>query len=291
MSYWSTGTALHCLSAQPTNYVGIHLLEASKPSLSYLHLQFALIFNHEAITMFLELVVSVLAILLGPFYFIYKTPQILIRYCQRRWPDVLWQVEMPKGPKVVALTIHDGPSEYTNEILQILKTNNAQATFFIIGSQIAGHESTLQELIRNGNELANHAMYDEPSKALSNAVLRKQIQDVDTMLRDAYEATGIEGPPKYFRPGSGFFHARMRQLLLELGYRLVLGSIYPHDPQIPYWSINAGHILSMVRPGGIIICHDRRSYTAPMLRKVLPELRMRGYRVVTVSALLADSET
>jgi peptidoglycan/xylan/chitin deacetylase (PgdA/CDA1 family) len=62
--------------------------------------------------------------------------------------------------------------------------------------------------------------------------------------------------------------------------------VYPHDPQIGYPSVNARHILSMVRPGSIIICHDRREWTAPMLRKVLPELKRRGYRVTTVSGLL-----
>jgi peptidoglycan/xylan/chitin deacetylase (PgdA/CDA1 family) len=72
----------------------------------------------------------------------------------------------------------------------------------------------------------------------------------------------------------------------ELGYRLVLGNVYPHDPQIPYPSVNAKHVLSMVRPGAIVICHDRRGWTVPMLRKVLPELRARGYRILTVTELL-----
>ena len=75
----------------------------------------------------------------------------------------------------------------------------------------------------------------------------------------------------------------------EWGYRLVLGSVYPHDPQIPYWRINAAHILSSVRPGSIVICHDRRSWTAPTLRKVLPELKKRGYQVVTVTQLLESA--
>jgi peptidoglycan/xylan/chitin deacetylase (PgdA/CDA1 family) len=82
----------------------------------------------------------------------------------------------------------------------------------------------------------------------------------------------------------------MRALLHRLGYRLVLGDVYPHDPQVPFWKINAKHILSMVQPGSIIACHDRREWTAPMLQKVLPELTRRGYRVVTVSELLKETE-
>lgn len=239
-------------------------------------------------TMFILL--SIICILIIPvLYAVYKPPAVLIRYFQRRWPDVLWSVST--SSKVVALTIDDAPSEYTKEIMQILQANDATATFFIIGSQISdGHKGTLQELIRHGHELGNHAMHDEPSRALSDTSLVEQIQSVEDMLRAAYAAVGMELPPKYFRPGSGFFSGRMRNLMGRLGYRLVLGSIYPHDPQIHYWRINANHILSMLRPGGIIICHDRRSWTVPMLREVLPEIRRKGYRIVTVTELLNEAK-
>ncbi|KAI9857569.1 MAG: hypothetical protein M1813_008161 [Trichoglossum hirsutum] len=230
---------------------------------------------------------AVIGILIAPFYFIYKPPNLLIRYFQRRWPDVLWQVRTDS--KIVALTIDDGPSEYTDEIMQVLKANGAAATFFIIGSQVSGREKTLQNLIRNGNELGNHAMNDEPSRSLSDTVLASQVESVREKLHDAYTAVGVEGPPKYFRPGSGFFSGRMCKNLQKLGYRLVLGNIYPHDPQIPFWRVNARHLLSMLRPGGIIICHDRRSWTVSMLRKVLPEVRSRGYRIVTVTELLKET--
>lgn len=232
---------------------------------------------------------AVICTLVAPFYCIYKPPNLLIRYFQHRWPDVLWRVST--SSKVIALTIDDGPSEYTEEITQLLKTNDATATFFIIGSQVAGHEETLHDMIRNRNELANHAMYDEPSRSLSDSTLADQIHSVQEMLQKAYAAVNVdtEPPPRYFRPGSGFFSERMRKMLGTSGYRLVLGSIYPHDPQIPFWRTNASHILSMLRPGGIVVCHDRRSWTIPMLRKVLPEIRRKGYRITTVTDLLKES--
>ena len=95
-----------------------------------------------------------MCVLIPPLWFVYKPPGFVLRYFQHRWPDVLWRVQI--SSKVVALTIDDGPSEYTNEILQILKSNQVTATFFIIGSQVAGHEEMLQDLVRNGNELGNH---------------------------------------------------------------------------------------------------------------------------------------
>jgi len=219
-----------------------------------------------------------------PFYVIYKPPQFLIRYFQQRWPDVLWQV--PVTEKIVALTIDDAPSEFTFEILEILRENEASATFFTIGAQVPGREDILKEIVRHGNELGNHAMHDEASRSLSDDRLEEDIGIVERKIHDAYDSLGIPHPPRYFRPGSGFFSERMRNVLARLDYRLVLGSIYPHDPQIPYAGVNARHILSMVKPGGIIICHDRRRWTAPMLRKVVPELKRRGYEITTISGLL-----
>ncbi|KAK2745118.1 hypothetical protein FQN57_004025 [Myotisia sp. PD_48] len=208
---------------------------------------------------------------------------------------------------MVALTIDDGPSEFTEEILQILKANDVSATFFIIGSHITPErEGVLQDLIRNKCELANHAMHDEPSWRLSDSDLIDQIQSAQTLITDAYIAanstpsplTGSLGGPDqlptpkyYFRPGSGVFTTRMRKVLSLLGYKLVMGSIYPHDAYISSWRINLWHILSLLAPGGIIICHDGRSWTIPMLKRLLPELKRRGYRVVTLSELLDQAQT
>ncbi|KAI0392868.1 hypothetical protein F5Y17DRAFT_434484 [Xylariaceae sp. FL0594] len=232
-------------------------------------------------------VLATILLLLIPFYVIYKPPRALISYFRYRWPDVLWEV--PTDKKVVALTLDDAPSSHTGEILGILKENDATATFFVIGGQVAGREDVLVDMVRAGNELGNHAMHDEPSRDLSDEELAEQIGTVRERIRTAYKTAGTPPPPQYFRPGSGFFSDRMRALVKQLGYRLVLGSVYPHDPQIQWSWLNGRHILSMVRPGAIIICHDRRSWTPPMLRTVLKQLKRDGYRVMSLTEMLEET--
>lgn len=235
------------------------------------------------LTMFILL--FTLVTFITPFYIIYKPPNILIRYFQSRWSDVLWHV--PIKSKVIALTIDDAPSGYTRDIVDILKENDAKATFFVIGGQVAGREGELEYMVRSGNELGNHAMHDEPSVSLSASQLSEELVEVEGMINATYASVGVERPPnRFFRPGSGFFNEGMRKQVKEKGFQMVLGSIYPHDPQIGYAGVNARHILSMARPGGIIICHDRRSWTVPMLKKVVPELKRRGYMITTVTGLL-----
>ncbi|KAK3996547.1 hypothetical protein QBC44DRAFT_231884 [Cladorrhinum sp. PSN332] len=235
----------------------------------------------------------ILLLIFLPLYSIYKPPSPLIRYLSHRWTDVLFRIWLPPSKKLVALTIDDAPSDHTREILSVLTTGGAHATFFVIGSQVAGREDILREIVRGGHELANHGMRDEPARELGTEELGEQIKKVQGMIDAAYKAEGREPPregrKRYYRPGSGFFSDRIRGIMRKLGYRLVLGSIYPHDAQIGYSWINARHILSMLSPGGIIICHDRRSWTEPMLSKVLPELKRKGYEAVTVSRLLSEA--
>lgn len=238
--------------------------------------------------MSLLILISLLLVLLF-LYFLYKPPFLLLRYFQFHYPSILFHIPLPHSKKLIALTIDDAPSQYTQEIMEILANSGATATFFVIGSQVPGQEDTLRDIVRNGHELGNHTMYDEASISLNDETLVSQIKSVEKIIDQAYTSIGKFPPASYFRPGSGFFHARMRRIVQRLGYRMVLGSIYPHDAQIAFWRVNAWHILSMLRPGDIVICHDRRKWTAPMLWMVLPEMRLRGYRAVSVSQLLDEA--
>lgn len=252
----------------------------------------------------LFLLFSLSVVLLLPAYIVYKPPSPLIRHLSHRWTDVLFRVWLPPTKPMVALTIDDAPSDHTRGILAALAASGARATFFVIGSQVPGREDVLREIVRGGHELGNHGMRDEPARLLSSAELEEQMREVQAMIEKAYEDEGRPvpyrdngpgigegggwGKGKYYRPGSGFFSERIRAVVRRMGFRLVLGSIYPHDAQIGSAWVNARHVLSMLSPGGIIICHDRRGWTEPMLRKVLPEMKRRGYSAVTVSELLGE---
>lgn len=230
---------------------------------------------------------SAFLLLVLPALIVYKPPQALMRYIASRSPDVLFHV--PTTEKIVALTIDDVPSPYTAEILSTLKEYGATATFFVIGGQVTSHEheTMLGTIVQQGSELGNHAMHDEPSISLSSEVLTEQISQVDHILDQAYQRAGRERGTRMFRPGSGYWSQRLVDLAAKSGYRTILGDIFPFDPYVSFWRINSWHILSSLSPGGIIVCHDRRSWTVPMLKRVLPEMKKRGYRVVSVSQLLA----
>ncbi|KAF4631540.1 hypothetical protein G7Y89_g6599 [Cudoniella acicularis] len=224
------------------------------------------------------LLIFILLLLL--IYIIYYPPKPLFDFMQHRHPDVLFQLPLPANQRIVALTIDDSPSAYTSTLLSSLAKYNAKATFFIIGDQVPGYSSLLQRMHDEGHEVGNHAWSDEKSILRPLSQLEEQIKAVEALL--PLNKNGM----KYFRPGGGFFRTKMVERVKELGYKMVLGCIYPHDPMVWSARVNARHVLSMVRPGGIIILHDRRGHSAPQLELILKGLKERGWEIVSLGGLL-----
>jgi peptidoglycan/xylan/chitin deacetylase (PgdA/CDA1 family) len=233
--------------------------------------------------MLLLTLLTLLVILILLAYLIYKPPKPIVTFMQWKNPDVVFQVDLPSSQKVVALTIDDAPSSETGKMLDCLKTYGARATFFIIGSQVSSHP-LLERMHAEGHETGNHAWRDEPSISLPISELKNQIAEVEALL------PANENGLKYFRPGSGFWNRGMLEMTKGFGYKTVLGSVYPHDPQIHSARVNAMHVLSMVRPGAIIIMHDRRPYSAEQLERILRGLKEGGWRVESLGGLLRIAE-
>jgi peptidoglycan/xylan/chitin deacetylase (PgdA/CDA1 family) len=206
-------------------------------------------------------------------------PTALVEFERSRTPEVLFRVETARP--VVALTIDDGPSTATPEILEILQRFDARATFFVIGEHVRQHPELTRVLIADGHELGHHMMMDEPSLDLAPDVFSARFREMDGILDEF-------GGSRVFRPASGWYDDRMIREAGSLGYRTVLGSVYPFDAQLPFPAFADWYMRRLVRPGAVLVLHDgaeRGVRTAEVLRDLLPALRLRGYDVVPVSEL------
>lgn len=79
-------------------------------------------------------------------------------------PDIIatinWQNAVP-APVITdcitknawALTYDDGPSAYTLQLLDFLKSNNLKATFFVVGSRIRTQATVLQRAYAEGHQI------------------------------------------------------------------------------------------------------------------------------------------
>jgi peptidoglycan-N-acetylglucosamine deacetylase len=209
-----------------------------------------------------------------------RPPLWLLDRLAASFPGCLYRVRTTE--RVVALTLDDGPDPRTTPaILAELERHGARATFFLIGTRVRGREALVRRLVEGGHEIGNHFMRDRPTVRLDSAELARDLEEWRGLLAPF-------GPVRWARPSSGWYSPGTIAVLERHGYRCALGSVYPYDATVPSSGFASRHILRNVRPGAIVILHDggeRGWRTARTLRTVLPELRRRGYRVVTLSDL------
>lgn len=199
-----------------------------------------------------------------------------------RYPEVLFYVDTERH--AVALTIDDGPNpETTEKILDLLKQNDAHATFFIITDRVPGNEHLLERMVAENHEIGNHLVRMEPS-------IRLTPEEFERQLLASHDVLSNFSPVRWFRPGSGWYNDSMLKTLKKYDYRCALGSVYPFDPQIRWSWFSTRYILRNVFPGSIIVLHDGGTFghrTITTLSKVLPELKRRGYHILTLTALVS----
>jgi peptidoglycan/xylan/chitin deacetylase (PgdA/CDA1 family) len=211
---------------------------------------------------------------------LWMAPRWLVPYLAARFPGCLYAVETTA--QAVALTIDDGPDPSTTpDVLRELRNHGAHATFFLISGNVANDDSTVAAMIAAGHEIGNHLTRDESSISLTPAAF-------DSAVVNAGRTLSRFGPVRWARPGGGRYNRRMVTTLERRGFQCALGSVYPYDAEIPSSHLSSAFVLAHVRPGAIIVLHDggaRGRRTTAALQRLLPQLRRRGLRVVTLSEL------
>jgi peptidoglycan/xylan/chitin deacetylase (PgdA/CDA1 family) len=186
----------------------------------------------------------------------------------------------------VALTFDDGPGPYTPRILAILERSHVPATFFEIGRQVPLFARFTRRALRDGFVIGDHTQAHPPLAALTPA---QQLAQIVTAARSIEAAGGP--PPRLFRPPYGSFDARTLEIVRRLRLVMVLWSVDTRDWARPGVARIVYTALSGARPGAIILMHDGggpRLQTVRALPLIIRGLRRRGFRLVSVSRLLAD---
>jgi len=198
---------------------------------------------------------------------------------------MLLEINASANDKRIALTFDDGPhTKYTLEILDILKENNATATFFIIGENAEEHPEIIEKIIASGCEVGNHTWSHAYLDKLNPQDIYDELSRADELLKNL---TGKS--PKLFRPPGGRYNDTILKIADEFGYTTVLWSKDTRDWSSPTIDKVISSALDNPADGDIILFHDynaRNSPTPEALRKILPKLIADGYTTVTVSELL-----
>lgn len=191
------------------------------------------------------------------------------------------------GPRrrEVALTFDDGPSVYTQRFVQMLRSQKAVATFFMIGDQVsAAYGPILHEELRDGDALGDHTWTHPDLTKLSAGAVRVQLAGTRNRI-----AVLSGYSPCVFRPPYGSYEETVLVVARSLGLDTVTWEVDPADYTLPGVAAIERRVLAQAQRGSIILSHDGggpRLQTLDAYPAIIAALRSRGYRFVTVPQLL-----
>lgn len=200
----------------------------------------------------------------------------------------------PPQEKAVALTFDDGPSPlYTPRILSLLKKYGAHGTFFVIGHKVEETPNLVKAELQDGNEVGNHS-FSHPRMPKENQASRER--ELERTAVDL-DLVGCPRTSRLFRPPYSAWDERLKSYMAHTGRRLVMWSLDSGDWKGLAAPAIVQNVLGRVKNGAIIVFHDSDEYatadrhpTVEALKTILPALKVQGYRMVTVSELVAGKQ-
>jgi peptidoglycan/xylan/chitin deacetylase (PgdA/CDA1 family) len=185
------------------------------------------------------------------------------------------------GKPIVYLTFDDGPSGFTQQMLDVLARYDAEGTFFVLGKQAKAKPDLIRAEAQGGNYVANHT-YSHPSlEGMSKADFIQEVEDTKQIILDiAGDLFTLDEDVRYLRPPYGATDANTRKYAAEHGYAVVLWDVDPQDWRRPGAKVIADHVIRSVYPGAIVLMHDGggdRAQSVQALETILRELSAQGY--------------
>lgn len=207
---------------------------------------------------------------------------------------------------MVALTYDDGPQkEYTDHVLDVFKSYNAKATFFITGNNINKGEidttpefqATIKRAHAEGHQLASHTWTHQDLSAISETDRKAQMVKNEMALRNI-----VGFIPSYMRPpySSCTAESGCEKTMEDLGYHVTYFNVdtddYNQDAADKIQNAK-NNFRGNITAGGatpantewLSIAHDIHYQTAYNLTEyMLSTLTGLGYKAVTVGECLGD---
>jgi peptidoglycan/xylan/chitin deacetylase (PgdA/CDA1 family) len=185
--------------------------------------------------------------------------------------------------KAIAITFDDGPiANFTPQVLDILKTHQVPAAFFVIGKNIAGNEEVLKRIDNEGHLIGNHSFSHTYWFSLNRSkTIQKDLKQCDEEILRV-----IGRKPRFFRPPYGVINPMVRDAIKKGNYDSIGWSIRTYDTNAKSREALLAKSLKGLSNGDIILFHDWGQHTIGILSDFIAEVRAQGFEIVRVDELL-----
>lgn len=200
-------------------------------------------------------------------------------YANWRRPDV-------GDDMAIALTFDEGPSEYTDQILDVLAENDVQATFFCEGDQVGSHIETVKREWQTYHQVASNTYSRNVNKGTTADTLHQEVDLGFHALSEALDGAEVKRIVRF--PDA----LLTREMAAEIGDEVdaVIGWDLDTGDWLETNSDEVYETLLNVQSGNIVVLRDGGgdcSGTVEALRRALPKLKARGFQFVTIDRLMS----
>nr|WP_168204709.1 polysaccharide deacetylase family protein [Tardiphaga sp. vice304] len=195
---------------------------------------------------------------------------------------------LPLQDREVVLTFDDGPNPATtSRILDALKAECMQATFFLIGQNAVAHPALVKRIAAEGHSIGHHSFAHPNLGLVSHAEAVAQIDrgiSADELALNG-RATTVPSTPffrfPYFQSTPALLDVLQSRGIAVFGADFWASDWNKMTPDQEQALVTA---RLKVAGRGIILFHDTKAQTAAMMPDFLRYLRENHYRVVHVVA-------
>ena len=172
-------------------------------------------------------------------------------------------------------------TDYTNELLDIMKKNGVRCTFFAVQFWVEKYPEFAQKIVEEGHELGTHSRTHSYMSKLSKSQIESELISSSEAIE---KVTGQK--PTLFRPPYGDYN----DLLIETAKELNLFTIQWSVDSLDWKNLSATEIALRVingtKNGSIILCHNQGLHTAKALPMIFATLKNKGYSFVPIGELI-----
>lgn len=184
----------------------------------------------------------------------------------------------------IALTFDDGPTEFTPDVLDILKKHGTRATFFCIGNRLNKSKEIVQRAFEEGHTFGNHSyVHSQTFDFASTSKVVGEIEQTNALLKSI---TGH--PPRWFRPPFGVTNPNIRKALVRtemqsIGWTNRSLDTLNHPPEKV-----VSRVMRKLQGGDIILFHDSHDRISPILEQFLDEVSQTDFQIVPLEELIDE---
>lgn len=182
--------------------------------------------------------------------------------------------------KKIAITFDDGPSIYTEELLDGLKERGVSATFFVIGKSAEQYPDIVKREHDEGHLVGNHTYNHVEITKLSEEKAREEIERTNTVLENLLE-TSIE----YVRPPFGLWQ---KKLETDMNVIPVMWSVDPLDWTTENVDEIVNKVVTEAEENDIILLHDCYKSSVQAAFRIVDMLQKEGFEFVTADELIFE---